>query len=116
MSDFLAGLNTSPTVSEQPDDFSQLDVFANTDWFNVDVGESLQSGAEYNKKSSMASENLQWDRLNNSDILGSEYSILAVAFSTMWLSSCCETFCGVVGKRNVALLHNHMLLFVIPWC
>lgn len=72
MSDFLAGLNTSPTATEQPDDFSQLDVFATTDWFNVDVGEPLQSPQEYNKKPSMASDNLQWDRLNDSDILGGE--------------------------------------------
>jgi len=82
MSDFLAGLNTSPTATEQPDDFSQLDVFANTDWFNVDVGEPLQSTPEYSKKSSMASENLQWDRLNNSDILGNDFQFNPLQLST----------------------------------
>jgi hypothetical protein len=68
MTDFLANLTTSPTTTEPKDDFSQLDMFANTDFFNFDLNEALPANPQ------SAADGLQssWTNLTSPDVLNSK--------------------------------------------
>jgi hypothetical protein len=73
MSDFLANLNASPTQSESKDDFSQLDLFANTDFLNFDLLEPMPSNADFEQTPDSAKDNLRsWNNMGPSEILNSE--------------------------------------------
>jgi len=66
MSTFLADINSSPTASDSKDDFTQLDLFANTDFFNFDMGEPLAEGVEMNQQSQPSWSGLEGDFQFNS--------------------------------------------------
>jgi hypothetical protein len=74
MSDFLANLNASPNTSESKDDFTQLDLFASTDFLNFDLLEPLPQNVDFDQQGEATADATQsWSTaLTSPDMLGSE--------------------------------------------